>query len=223
MTPNQITALRVMMAFVAVAIFALPAPTAGRAAGLAAVGLTAAAVALDAVDGWVARRKKLETPLGAQLDILGDRVIENVYFTCFAVAGLISLWVPVVFFVRGTATDFIRGLANRAGHSGFGKNSMMDTWWGRALVASRASRAAYGVMKCVCFCWLGLQWSLQRAGADGAVLQPGGANAMFILSGQILVVTTVAFCIVRGVPVLWEGRRYLAVAQPLLAVRQNTK
>lgn len=210
MTPNQITALRVMMAFVAVAIFALPAAAAGRAAGLAAVGLTAAAVALDAVDGWVARRRKLETPLGAQLDILGDRVIENVYFTCFAVAGLISLWVPVVFFVRGTATDFIRGLANRAGHTGFGKNSMMETWWGRALVASRASRAAYGVMKCVCFCWLGIQWSLQRAGSDGAAMHTGW-NETFILSGQILVVTTVGFCILRGVPVLWEGRRYLAM------------
>ena len=223
MTPNQITALRVMMALGAVAIFALPAPAAGRAAGLAAVGLTAAAVALDAVDGWVARRRKLETPLGAQLDILGDRVIENVYFTCFAVAGLISLWVPVVFFVRGTVTDFVRGLAGRAGHTGFGKNSMMETWWGRALVASRASRAAYGVMKCVCFCAVGLQLALTSA--DAATLAPFGAwlLGMIAISAQALVWLTVAFCVVRGLPVLWEGRRYVeALGAPAAQATRRT-
>ena len=58
MTPNQITVLRVLAAFAAVALF-------GRGAGasLAAVGLTVAAIVLDAVDGWVARRKNLTTPL----------------------------------------------------------------------------------------------------------------------------------------------------------------
>ena len=158
MTPNQITAVRVLMAFAAVALFGFSSsgPWQSSLVNLAAVGLTAAAIALDAVDGWVARRKKLESPLGAQLDILGDRVIENLFFTYFAVAGLISIWVPVVFFVRGTATDFLRQQASRAGRVGFGCNSMLETWWGRALVASRSSRAAYGTMKCVCFCWLGI-------------------------------------------------------------------
>jgi len=54
----------------------------GRAAwaNLTAVGLTVAAIALDALDGHLARKKKMATPVGAQLDILGDRMIENVYF-----------------------------------------------------------------------------------------------------------------------------------------------
>ena len=205
MTPNQITALRVGMAFAAVVLF-------GRNAwaNLAALGLTAAAIALDAVDGYLARRKNLATPLGAQLDILGDRVIENLFFTYFAVCGLISLWVPVLFFVRGTLTDFLRSLAARAGKVGFGKNSMLESWWGRALVASRASRAAYGVLKCVCFCYLGLQLTLLRGSVAGLVLiGPRWMNAV-LLGSQILVSATVAFCLVRGLPVLWEGRRYLA-------------
>ena len=49
MTPNQITVLRVLAAFAAVALFGR-----GASANLAAVGLTVAAIVLDAVDGWVA-------------------------------------------------------------------------------------------------------------------------------------------------------------------------
>jgi phosphatidylglycerophosphate synthase len=208
MTPNRVTAARVAMAFVAVLLF-------GRNAwaDAAALVLTVGAIGLDAVDGYLARRRALATPLGAQLDILGDRVVENLFFTFFAVAGLISLWVPVFFFVRGTLTDFLRTLATRAGRSGFGKNSMLESRWGRALVASRASRAGYGVMKCVCFCYLGFELTLRHVLA-------GFSNAQVLLlhvTEQVLVASTVGFCLVRALPVLWEGRRYLGGTSPALA------
>ena len=205
MTPNQITVLRVLAAFAAVVLFGR-----GASANLAAVGLTVAAIVLDAVDGWVARWRNLSTPLGAQLDILGDRVIENLYFTYFAVCGLIPVWVPVLFFVRGTATDFVRGIAARQGRSGFGRNSMLETRWAQLLVTSRASRAAYGAMKCACFCAVGLQ--LAVASAEAATLAPFGEllPRMISVGVQALVWLTVAFCVVRGLPVLWEGRRYVA-------------
>jgi phosphatidylglycerophosphate synthase len=208
MTPNQVTAARVAMAFVAVLLF-------GRNAwaDAAALVLTVGAIGLDAVDGYLARRRALATPLGAQLDILGDRVVENLFFTFFAVAGLISLWVPVFFFVRGTLTDFLRTLAMRAGRSGFGKNAMLESRWGRALVASRASRAGYGVMKCVCFCYLGLELTLPHVPA-------GFSDPQLLLlhvAAQVLVASTVAFCLVRALPVLWEGRRYLGGPSPALA------
>ena len=197
MTPNQITALRIMMGFVAVALFTFAAGTnSARGAGLVAVALTLAAIVLDAVDGYVARTRKLATPLGAQIDILGDRILENLYFTFFAVSGLISVWVPLLFFVRGTATDFVRSLAAREGRSGFGRNSMLDSRLARQLVASRWSRAAYGALKCACFCWLGLELSLP-------------ASAAISRASAVLVAATVFFCIVRGLPVLFEGRRYV--------------
>ena len=107
-TPNKVTALRVAVGFAAVSLFGR-----GAWANLAAVGLTVASIALDALDGHIARTKKLATPMGAQVDILGDRMIENVYFTYFAVVGMVSLWLPVFFFARGLATDFLRGLALR--------------------------------------------------------------------------------------------------------------
>src|SRR3984893_13321049 len=128
-TPNKVTVLRVAVGFGAVCLFGQ-----GPWANLAAVGLTVTAIALDALDGHIARRKNLATPVGAQLDILGDRMIENVYFTYFAVVGMVSLWLPVLFFARGAATDFLRGLAVRAGHSGWGAGAMLQTGWGRALV-----------------------------------------------------------------------------------------
>ncbi len=209
MTPNQITAARMGMAFAAVVLF-------GHSlwVDLIAVTLTGATVGLDAVDGHLARRKKLATPLGAQFDILGDRVVENLFFTFFAVAGLISLWVPVFFFVRGTVTDFLRSLAARAGRSGFGKNSMLESWWGRVLVSSRASRAAYGTLKCVCFCYLGLQLTLEHLPAASLGTH---AIAWLHLTAQALVAATVVFCLVRGLPVVWEGRRYLAGLGPATA------
>jgi len=204
-TPNKVTLLRVAVGFVAVSLFGR-----GAWANLLAVGLTVAAIALDALDGHIARKKKMATPLGAQLDILGDRMIENVYFTYFAVVGMVSLWLPILFFARGAATDFLRGLAMKAGHSGWGPNAMLQTWWGRALVASRWSRGLYAAMKCLCFCYLGLELALTR-GPVALVSGIGGDVQSMIRAGALtLTWLTAAFCLVRGLPVLLEGWRFFA-------------
>src|SRR4249919_3067557 len=116
-TPNKVTALRVLVGFAAVALFGH-----GMWANLLGMIFTVAAIALDALDGHIARKKQMATPLGAQLDILGDRMIENMFFTYFAVVGMVSLWFPVMFFARGAATDFLRGMALKAGYAGWGAN-----------------------------------------------------------------------------------------------------
>ena len=204
-TPNKVTAVRVGVGFAAVSLFGR-----GPWANLAAVALTVATIALDALDGHIARRKNLATPLGAQIDILGDRMIENVYFTYFAVVGMVSLWLPVFFFARGAATDFLRGLALRAGYSGWGANAMLQTWWGRALVASRWSRGLYAAMKCLCFCYLGLELALTR----GPVALLGGMtsdlHAIVRVGAHVLTLGTAAFCFLRAVPVLVEGWKFVA-------------
>jgi CDP-diacylglycerol---glycerol-3-phosphate 3-phosphatidyltransferase len=213
MTPNQVTAARVGAAFAAVAMFSF-AGDAQLTADFAAVFLTITAIALDGVDGYLARRSGLSTPLGAQIDILGDRVVENLFFTCFAVSGLVSLWVPVLFFARGAITDFLRGLAARQGHSGFGSASMLETRWGRGLVASRASRVAYAALKCVCFCYLGLLLPLRQLPAAALAPWLGEFGQRGLLTtGKALVGVTLGFCLVRAIPVIWEGRRYFAAAE----------
>src|ERR1700722_13461213 len=205
-TPNKVTALRVAVGFAAVGLFGR-----GPWTNLAAVGLTVAAIALDAVDGHLARRKNLATPVGAQIDILGDRMIENVYFTYFAVVGMVSGWLPVFFFAPGAATDFLRGLALKAGYSGWrGANAMLQTWWGRSMVGSRWSRGLYAAMKCMWFCYLGLELALTR-GPVALIggLTPGMHTA--IRNGAIaLTSATAAFCFVRAIPVLVEGWQFIA-------------
>src|SRR5215470_9840922 len=204
-TPNKVTVLRVAVGFVAVSLFGR-----GAWANLLAVALTVGAIALDALDGHIARKKKMATPVGAQLDILGDRMIENVYFTYFAVVGMVSLWLPILFFARGAATDFLRGLALKAGSSGWGTNGMLQTGWGRALVASRWSRGLYAAMKCVCFCYLGLELALTR-GPLALLGELDEATHLAIHAGaQILTWATAAFCFARALPVLLEGWKFVA-------------
>lgn len=206
-TPNKVTLLRVAVGFAAVGLF-------GRGAwlNLLAVALTVASIALDALDGHIARKKNMATPVGAQLDILGDRMIENVYFTYFAVVGMVSLWLPILFFARGAATDFLRGLALKAGHSGWGVNALQQTWWGRALVASRWSRGLYAAMKCLCFCYLGLELALTRGPVALLTGITADMHAIIRTGAHALSWATAAFCVVRGLPVLLEGWKYFAGA-----------
>jgi CDP-diacylglycerol--glycerol-3-phosphate 3-phosphatidyltransferase len=203
-TPNKVTLLRVAVGFAAVSLFGR-----GAWANLAAVALTVTSIALDALDGHLARQKNLATPVGAQLDILGDRMIENVYFTYFAVVGMVSLWLPVFFFARGAATDFLRGLAMKAGHSGWGASGMLETWWGQALVASRWSRGIYAAMKCVCFCYLGLELALTRGPVALVGVLAADVHTAIRVGAHILTWATAAFCLMRGLPVLLEGWRYV--------------
>jgi len=152
----------------------------------------------------------MATPLGAQIDILGDRMIENMFFTYFAVVGMVSLWLPVLFFSRGAATDFLRGLALKAGNSGWGANAMLQTWWGRGLVASRWSRGLYAALKCTCFCYLGLELALTQGPVALLGTIASETHLTIRAIANILTWATATFCLLRGLPVIVEGWRFFA-------------
>jgi CDP-diacylglycerol---glycerol-3-phosphate 3-phosphatidyltransferase len=215
-TPNKVTALRVAVGFVSVGLF-------GKNAwlNLLAVALTVATIALDALDGHIARTKNLATPEGAQIDILGDRMVENMYFTYFAVVGMVSLWLPMLFFARGAATDFLRGLAMKSGQFGWGVKGILENKWAHAVVASRWSRGLYGTLKCLCFCYLGLELALTRGPV--ALLGPvtPDLQAVIRLGAQSLPWLTAGFCVIRGVPVLLEGWRYFEQKLPRQSAKQH--
>lgn len=88
---------------------------------------------------------------------------------------------------------------------------MLETIWGRLLVASRVSRALYAGLKCACFCYLGGLLALSHVTVGWArhVSLPSLANI-----GQVLTDLAVATCLLRAVPVLWEGWRFLTVEKP---------
>jgi len=115
-----------------------------------------------------------------------------------------------LFFARGAATDFLRALAMKAGHSGWGANAMLRTWWGQALVASRWSRGLYAAMKCLCFCYLGLELALTRGPVALVGELAADVNVMIRVGAQVLTWMTAAFCLLRGLPVLVEGWKYIA-------------
>jgi CDP-diacylglycerol--glycerol-3-phosphate 3-phosphatidyltransferase len=164
---------------------------------LLGLGLLGVLFLMDWLDGIVARQHRQATNLGAVLDIALDRTVENVLWIAFMYLDLVVFWVPVIFLVRSFLVDGIRGVALSRGKAGF---SMMHTPWGRFLVASRFMRGFYGLAKVVTFACLWLTHAL--------ALQDPHYLVSWQPLYQSLVWLTVGLCIVRGFPVLLDGRLY---------------
>jgi CDP-diacylglycerol--glycerol-3-phosphate 3-phosphatidyltransferase len=150
---------------------------------------------MDWFDGYVARLRNEVTELGAVLDIAIDRAVENILWISFMYLGLVPLWVPIVFLIRSFIVDSIRGVALTRGKSGFG---MMYSPVGRFLVASRFMRALYGLAKGVIFGLLYLTWAL-------ALKDPNILITLHPLN-QALIFFTTGLCLIRGLPVISDGR-----------------
>jgi len=145
--PNSIVGVRVVLAFVAAGAIVFGEPW------TAALGvlLTVIVIAMDALDGIVARRMGLASKLGGILDITADRIVEHVYWITFAVAQLIPLWIPLVVVTRSLVVDAVRGLALVSGRTAFGPSSMARSRVSSFLTGSRAMRGAYGAAKLAAF------------------------------------------------------------------------
>lgn len=154
-------------------------------------------IALDGVDGYVARKRRETSVFGSIFDIAVDRVVENVLWVVLAHLDLVPIWVALVFIVRGTIVDSIRYAAISQGETAFG---MMQSPLGRLLVAGRFMRGLYGALKAVTFAWILLiqPWPS---------LDPATWAAWSELVGIItttLVHASVVLCIMRGAPVVLE-------------------
>ena len=206
---NLVTILRVLLIFGILAVWARDTQVDRTWLDVAMVPLLAWAIFMDAVDGWVARRYNEESETGALFDIAGDRIVELVLWIFFAIRmdqfgdAFVAAWVPLLMVARTVGTDFVRSLAFKHGGMPFGDNTFQRSRWARALTSSRWSRASYGILKAVAFCALGAAFAWDREPATSAYL-------VFRTCTDVLVVTTVALGVVRGIPVLWEGRAYLA-------------
>jgi CDP-diacylglycerol--glycerol-3-phosphate 3-phosphatidyltransferase len=161
------------------------------------LGLLVVLFLMDCWDGYVARRRQEVTQLGAVLDVALDRAVENILWIAFLHIGLVSFWVPVVFLIRSFVVDGIREVAAGQGKLGF---SMMHSPWGRFLVASRTMRATYGLAKWVTFTSLWLTNALRTPLPDF----PGAWQPV----NSVLIWLTVGLCVIRGIPVVFDGRLY---------------
>lgn len=173
---------------------------------LLALILSVLLIVLDGIDGIVARYFKEESEIGGMLDIAADRIVENCFWIYFAARGILPVWVPMLVISRGFFTDGIRSIALAKGMTAFGKNTFQSRV-GRVLVASRASRALSGLSKVLSFLSLITIHAIPLPGSEayiGTEWRP-----IVIFWGYSIVYVTVAYCILRGIPVIIESRFFL--------------
>ncbi len=190
---NLITLLRFLLLFLLVAL-AYWAPPAWQ---LVNAPLLVLIIALDGVDGWVARRRGETSVFGSIFDIAVDRVVENVLWIVLGDLGLIPIWVAIVFIVRGAIVDAVRYAAISRGETAFGG---LRSPLSRALVAGRWMRGAYGSVKALTFGWVLALQPMPALAPDIWAVWSEPLHAVTAL----LVLLSVAFCLMRGLPVVAE-------------------
>jgi CDP-diacylglycerol--glycerol-3-phosphate 3-phosphatidyltransferase len=176
--------------------------------------LTAIVFLGDGVDGWVARRQGSTSKFGAVFDIAGDRVVENVLWVVFADLDMVPIWAPIVVITRSFLVDGVRAAAFEQGFTAFGESTMMRSSFTRFLTASRLSRAYYGWSKALAFVLLTFLYAWQLPDADGRLF-----TAIFDYQGVRFIVwflaySSLALCVIRGLPVLYDSLYYLREERP---------
>lgn len=205
MAANIITIIRIFLVFVVIALFQF-----GFGWRLGAVALTILVLWLDSLDGYVARKLGVASDFGALFDITGDRIVEHIFLIFFAAMGVLSYWVPMIFVARSFLVDTLRSVAySREGKTPFGEKTMMKSKFTRFLTASRFMRALYGATKLSIFVLLGLILAFSEGYQQGIRWLPLPWFAIGVIVTKVLVWVTVALNLIRGIPVLWDGRFYL--------------
>ena len=192
---NIITLSRIFFVFIVVGLlFIKSCPI---AYGLA-LFLTAILMWFDGLDGFVARKLNISTKLGALLDIMGDRIVENVFWITFCALGWINVAVPIIVLTRGIVTDSLRTLAFEKGYTAFGATTMMQGKIAKFIVASNFCRFTYAVCKAVAFFFLILgHFPIHYANQE-----------LSLQIGIVCAIISVAFCVLRGLPVIVESKRF---------------
>jgi len=163
-----------------------------------ALFLTAILMWFDGLDGFVARKFNISTKLGALLDIMGDRIVENVFWVTFCALGWINPSIPIIVLTRGIVTDSLRTLAFEQGYTAFGSTTMMQGKIAKFIVASNFCRFTYAVCKAVAFFFL----------IAGHMPHIYAYQDIVLKIGEICAIVSVVFCVLRGLPVVFESKRF---------------
>jgi len=196
---NTITLARIPFLILIVILLYLGSPV----VQIVSSGLVLVLILMDTLDGIVARRRQEVGMLGSKLDIAVDRIVEQVMWIVYANLGLLSVAIPVIFVIRGGLVDTVRSFSLVWGETSFG---MMQTKWGRRLVASGFMRSVYGLAKAAAFCLLALVLGLR--GLWAGTPKADVAETLWIIAVILSWVAT-TICVIRGAPVLWEARTLL--------------
>ena len=185
---NIVSITRIFVAFASVGLLFINT----QCAYIWAVVLAIIAFSMDAVDGYLARKFGQASQLGAVLDIMGDRIIEAIYWIVFSTLGWLSVIFPIICVTRAFVTDNIRSIALTKGMTPFG---MQSTAWGKYICASKFMKTTYAVAKVAAFVILIFA---NIPGLNPDIAQPA------LKTGIILAWIAIIFCIVRAIPVVAE-------------------
>lgn len=194
---NFITIFRVFLMFIGV--YLVMTQEGNFNAYVWALVLTILAFSLDGLDGYVARKFHEESKLGALLDIMSDRIVENTYWIVFAVMGWLPVWFSLVALTRGFVTDTIRSAAMEKGLTPFGMQRNPICKW---ITGSKFMRITYAVAKVLAFIVIIL----------AKVPNMPNSDVVFTV-GKWLAVIAIVFCVVRGLPVVIEAKAVLSDEQ----------
>jgi CDP-diacylglycerol--glycerol-3-phosphate 3-phosphatidyltransferase len=118
---------------------------------------------------------------------------------------MVPLWMPLVVISRSFIVDSLRAVAFAEGKTAFGADTMMKSPATRFLVAGRFSRGLYGFAKAVVFIWLGAVITVVSAARESVFLAPIWLFRTMVITGEVLAYITVIFCVLRGLPVIWDA------------------
>ena len=96
---------------------------------LMAAGLCAAAGLSDIADGYLARRSHCTSKLGANLDLLADKLLVLCVIGGLTFQGMLPLWVLLVVLLRDGVVMSLRAWGSREGVS------LAPSFWGKAKTA----------------------------------------------------------------------------------------
>jgi CDP-diacylglycerol--glycerol-3-phosphate 3-phosphatidyltransferase len=110
--PNILTGSRFAMVPVLIALFSVGQT---RGVGLATFCVFSLAALTDFVDGYFARKYKIETTLGKLMDPLADKVLVTTALIMLIPLGRIQAWVCLLIICREIIITGFRGLAASTG------------------------------------------------------------------------------------------------------------
>lgn len=170
MIANIISLSRVLLTFIVVILFGI-----NRTFDIAGIFIIMFIFALDALDGYVARKRNEISKVGEVVDTVADRIIENTFWIYWSTLGVIPVWMPIAVMTRGFLTDSLQRF--------FG---YPEIGWAHALTRSRISRFFSGVTKMLAFVSLGAAHSFK--------------HPILTQVSMILAIVAIVYCLSRGLP-----------------------
>ena len=196
---NIISIFRIFLVFIAISLLMLKP---SNIAYLSALILTILAFSLDGLDGYIARKFNETSKLGAVLDIMGDRIAEYAYWIVFSCLGFIPVVFPLIAITRGVVTDSLRSVALEQGYIPFGKGSMLNDKVSQWICGSKFMKIGYAVVKALAFSLIII--------ANSPIIYNSLKYCWHVsVVANVLSEIAILVCVIRGIPVLFEGRRFL--------------